>query len=288
LVLPRGEYLPSSITTAPSLEVWYGGQEGSSGAYFVASKALAQYSDYYLTHSLFNARKSEVCASAGPYEDYDRRPYSGKLQTWYGCGVDGATVYTLAVAPEGRECVVALSARISDEADRKAIQHLVDTVEVDCGRVSSRPLAIPASSASASASSSATASPEETSAPPEASPESNASEDLDCSDFDSRVEAQATYNQDPSDPYGLDADGDGVACEWDSDGVSTPSPSGEPYPRTSDHSSTRPDPSKNSGSSRDLDCDDFSSQAEAQATLEDDPSDPYGLDADNDGKACET
>jgi hypothetical protein len=161
-----GEYLLSSITTAPSIQVWYGGEEGSSGAYFVASRTLAQYSDYELTHSFLNAGKDEVCAEAGPYEDYDRPPLSGKLQTWYECGVDGATVHTLAAAPEGRGCVVALSARIQEEADREAIEHLVDTVEVDCGRVTSRPLATP----SAPASSSASTGPKATGASPEASP----------------------------------------------------------------------------------------------------------------------
>jgi hypothetical protein len=34
--------------------------------------------------------------------------------------VEDATIYTLAAYPEGRECVVALSARVSDEADREA------------------------------------------------------------------------------------------------------------------------------------------------------------------------
>lgn len=38
----------------------------------------------------------------------------------------------------------------------------------------------------------------------------------------------------------------------------------------------------------DLDCSDFASQAEAQAELMSDPSDPNGLDADYDGQACET
>ena len=52
--------------------------------------------------------------------------------------------------------MVALSARVSEEADREAIEHLVDTVEVDCGRVTSGPL--PASSASASPSASREAS----------------------------------------------------------------------------------------------------------------------------------
>jgi len=38
----------------------------------------------------------------------------------------------------------------------------------------------------------------------------------------------------------------------------------------------------------DLDCADFATQAEAQATLEEDLSDPHGLDEDADGIACET
>ena len=36
---------------------------------------------------------------------------------------------------------------------------------------------------------------------------------LNCSDFDSQAHAQWFYNQDPSDPYHLDADRDGIACE---------------------------------------------------------------------------
>lgn len=39
----------------------------------------------------------------------------------------------------------------------------------------------------------------------------------DCSDFETQEEAQAVYNQDTSDPYGLDEDDpqpdDGIACE---------------------------------------------------------------------------
>jgi micrococcal nuclease len=45
-----------------------------------------------------------------------------------------------------------------------------------------------------------------------------------------------------------------------------------------------PAPSPSSG---DRDCADFDSQPEAQEFLEDDPSDPHGLDADGDGQACE-
>ena len=37
--------------------------------------------------------------------------------------------------------------------------------------------------------------------------------DLDCADFDSQAEAQEAYDDDPSDPNGLDEDGNGEACE---------------------------------------------------------------------------
>jgi hypothetical protein len=60
---------------------------------------------------------------------------------------------------EGRGCVVALTARVSDEADREAIEHLVDTFEgVDCGRITSGPLATASASATSSASASGSAS----------------------------------------------------------------------------------------------------------------------------------
>lgn len=38
----------------------------------------------------------------------------------------------------------------------------------------------------------------------------------------------------------------------------------------------------------DLDCSDFATQEEAQAVLEEDPSDPHRLDRDGDGIACES
>lgn len=40
-----------------------------------------------------------------------------------------------------------------------------------------------------------------------------AQDDLDCDDFATQQEAQAEYDADPSDPNGLDADNDGIACE---------------------------------------------------------------------------
>lgn len=38
--------------------------------------------------------------------------------------------------------------------------------------------------------------------------------DVNCSDFSSQAEAQAFFDSHgPGDPYGLDSDGDGIACE---------------------------------------------------------------------------
>lgn len=52
-------------------------------------------------------------------------------------------------------------------------------------------------------------------------------------------------------------------------------------------SSTRSTPLYGGASAGDLDCGDFSSWEEAQEALEDDYSDPNGLDGDGDGVACE-
>lgn len=55
-------------------------------------------------------------------------------------------------------------------------------------------------------------------------------EDLDCADFGSQEEAQATLEADPSDPHRLDADNDGIACE-DPNGTPPP-PNGTVTPPT--------------------------------------------------------
>lgn len=128
-----GEYLTSSITTASSLDAWYA--QEATGAYVVASENLArEHTDYELTHYLLFMPKSENC-TAGPYEDVDRPGYSGKIRTWYDCGVTGMTTFSAVAAPEGRDCVVVLSLRLASEADRDAIEHLLDTFEVDCAKV---------------------------------------------------------------------------------------------------------------------------------------------------------
>jgi hypothetical protein len=123
--------------------------------------------------------------------------------------------------------------------------------------------------------------------------------DKNCSDFQYQEDAQEVLDADSDDPNDLDRDSDGVACEslpsrsaitdvpLDDDAPVDPAPStrhsstGATWTAadTSDVSST---------STRDRDCADFDSQAEAQAVLDDDPSDPERLDADDDGIACES
>jgi hypothetical protein len=92
--------------------------------------------------------------------------------------------------------------------------------------------------------------------------------DLDCADFATQEEAQAELERDPSDPHGLDADSDGIACE---------------------HLPSAGNGGGGGGGTGggDLDCADFAAQAAAQRELERDPTDPHNLDADDDGVACE-
>ncbi|CAN5725359.1 hypothetical protein BH20ACT11_BH20ACT11_12910 [soil metagenome] len=64
----------------------------------------------------------------------------------------------------------------------------------------------------------------------------------------------------------------------------SPSPTQEP----AQESSPSPAPAPSASSGGDLDCSDFSTQQEAQATLDADPSDPNGLDGEGDGVPCES
>ncbi|MFK0246817.1 excalibur calcium-binding domain-containing protein [Amycolatopsis azurea] len=105
--------------------------------------------------------------------------------------------------------------------------------------------------------------------------------DLDCGDFQYQEEAQAVLEKDRSDPHRLDDDKDGVACE-------TLPERGNPPVKTS--TPTLPSITTETRAPRpaDKDCADFPSQAAAQAALAKNPRDPYKLDADHDGYACES
>ncbi len=126
-----------SLTAVNDLYSWRNGTEGHRGVYMVASKKLAQaYSD----DELVNSGPNDYSASceAGPIEDFDRPPYSGKMQEWSNCGGDSDHLaVTLAAAPEGRECVVVLQVGgyYRTPTEKEAIQHVLDTFETDCGKI---------------------------------------------------------------------------------------------------------------------------------------------------------
>lgn len=108
--------------------------------------------------------------------------------------------------------------------------------------------------------------------------------DIDCDDV-TYGEAQLILGEDPSDPNGLDDDNDGEACDANApEGGSSVSPESDSSPAPD--SSVDPSASPSADGS-DLDCADFGTQPEAQAEYAADPTDPNGLDADNDGVACE-
>ena len=96
-----------------------------------------------------------------------------------------------------------------------------------------------------------------------------------CDSFDTQEQAQAFYDADPSDPNSLDTDGDGIPCEVAPSGVAEDATLLGGYP-------------DGPAEMNDLDCVDFGTQADAQATYNADTSDPNGLDRDGDGIACES
>jgi Excalibur calcium-binding domain len=123
-------------------------------------------------------------------------------------------------------------------------------------------------------------------------------QDRDCSDFASQSEAQQALDASSGDPERLDADGDGIACESsfggsvtdqadlavddaidDEDAVTTTA--------TTTATTSEVPAAAVVAAAADRDCPDFATQAEAQAVLDADPSDPERLDADGDGTACE-
>jgi hypothetical protein len=112
----------------------------------------------------------------------------------------------------------------------------------------------------------------------------------DCSDFSTQAEAQAVLDQDLTDPYKLDGDGDLQACEDlpGNEQYETPDqlPDFNPNRDNSKRRSHRPtDPLSGPGSppnaNGDIDCD------QVDGPILTPPGDPNNLDGDNDGLACE-
>jgi hypothetical protein len=101
-----------------------------------ASKGLAQnYTDDELI-ALGPNDYSSAC-EAGTPQDFNRPPYSGRMQLWENCGGDSDhNALTLAAAPDGRECVVVLqTGGYVQPEEEEGIQHVLDTFEVDCGGI---------------------------------------------------------------------------------------------------------------------------------------------------------
>lgn len=135
--------------------------------------------------------------------------------------------------------------------------------------------------------------------PVEATPIRAQEEDLlDCADFGTQEEAQDELEFDPSDPFLLDADGDGLACNSETDTAATGGrdnggtdvatqgdpPVEEVFP-LEETGEEEPAAAQQGGGGG---CARYPDQAAAQAALNADPSLATRLDRNGDGVACET
>lgn len=114
--------------------------------------------------------------------------------------------------------------------------------------------------------------------------------DTDCIDFATQEQAQAVYDADPSDPFNLDPNGDGIACSALPSQADLGNADAAPADAAADEGTGRNQRNRDdaaAGEATDVSCDALT-QEEAQALLDDDPSDPNGLDPDGDGIACES
>jgi Excalibur calcium-binding domain len=136
--------------------------------------------------------------------------------------------------------------------------------------------------------------------------------DVNCRDFRYQEDAQAVFDAHPGDPFHLDANQDGVACESLPHRPTSTSASATPTSTTSAAapSTTTSSAATSSAASTttaapattvapptttaaattaraDRDCADFPTQAAAQAALDAEPGDPERLDANHNGIACE-
>jgi hypothetical protein len=126
-----GEGVGPAITASTDMNAWAAGGL-APGMYMLASRELVrEYDEDQLVDLSLNDLFS---CDAGERQDFDRPPYSGKIQTW-DCRGDGSTIFKLGAVPEGRECVIVLQVKTYTEADREAARHLLDTFDADCERI---------------------------------------------------------------------------------------------------------------------------------------------------------
>lgn len=116
-------------------------------------------------------------------------------------------------------------------------------------------------------------------------------EDTDCIDFATQEQAQAVYDADPSDPFNLDPNKDGIACSALPSQADLGGADAAPQDGTGDvgnnQRNRRNQNDNGAGDQQAVSCETMS-QEDAQAMLDDDPTDPNGLDPDGDGIACES
>lgn len=105
--------------------------------------------------------------------------------------------------------------------------------------------------------------------------------DLDCIDFVTQDEAQAVLDEDFSDPNNLDPNGDSIACAL----LPSAADQGIDDPIAAEDEAL--DDDVDTGTTDEFDCADFTTQEDAQALFDEDPSDPNDLDPDFDAIACE-
>jgi hypothetical protein len=131
-----GEGHKASITAAPTLDAWHTAG-GVPGIYVVASKGLARgYTDEQLVAS--GPFDLSATCEPGARSDFERGPYTGRMQAWRNCEVGAAATFlTLSAAPEGRECVVLMQLAMYGEADVEVGQRILDAFEVECAAAAS-------------------------------------------------------------------------------------------------------------------------------------------------------
>jgi len=126
-----GEGVGPAITASIDMNAWATGGP-VPGMYMIASRELVrEFNEDQLVDLSLNDLSS---CDAGERQDFDRRPYSGKIQTW-NCGGDSSTIFKLGAVPESRECAIVLQVKTYSEAEREAARHVLDTFEADCERI---------------------------------------------------------------------------------------------------------------------------------------------------------
>ena len=129
-------------------------------------------------------------------------------------------------------------------------------------------------------------------------------DDLDCEDFDTQEEAQAALDEDPADPNNLDPNRDGIACALlpsaeDRAAASADDAAAANESDTSTQTAEERRAARRAARQSNRDgqateeatpavmCSDFETAEDAQAAFDEDPEGLAGLDADDNGIACE-